>query len=50
METILQIIVFLYAITGIVVTIGYFPTIKDLMRKEVLELKLSRFFSFLTFT
>jgi len=34
METILQIIVFLYASTGIVAIIGYFPTIKDLMRKK----------------
>ncbi|UCC91985.1 MAG: hypothetical protein JSV39_01860 [Candidatus Aenigmatarchaeota archaeon] len=34
MELILTIIVFLYAITGIAIIIGYFPTIKDLVRKK----------------
>ncbi len=32
MEIILTIIAFLYAITGIIVTIGYFPTIRDLTK------------------
>ncbi len=34
MVTTLQIVVFLYASTGIVAIIGYFPTIKDLLRKK----------------
>lgn len=33
MEFILTIIAFLYASTGIIATIGYLPTIKDLIRK-----------------
>ena len=33
MEFILTIIAFLYASTGIIATIGYFPTIRDLMKK-----------------
>lgn len=33
MEIILKIIAFLYASTGIIATIGYFPTIRDLMKK-----------------
>ena len=34
MEPMLKIIVFLYAGTGIVATIGYLPTIKDLYHKK----------------
>ncbi|MBU2576194.1 MAG: hypothetical protein KKF50_00550 [Nanoarchaeota archaeon] len=33
METILTIIAFLYASTGIIATIGYIPTIRDLTKK-----------------
>jgi len=33
MEIILKIIAFLYASTGIIATIGYFPTIRDLIKK-----------------
>ena len=33
MEFILTIIVFLYASTGIIATIGYLPTIRDLTKK-----------------
>ena len=33
MEIILTIIAFLYASTGIIATIGYFPTIRDLIKK-----------------
>ena len=33
METLLTIIAFLYASTGIIATIGYFPTIRDLTKK-----------------
>lgn len=34
MDLILIIIAFLYAGTGIVATVGYFPTIKDLLYKK----------------
>jgi hypothetical protein len=34
MATLLNILIFLYACTGIVSTIGYFPTVKDLLRKK----------------
>ncbi len=34
MNTLLTIIAFLYAGTGIIATIGYFPTIRDLLRKK----------------
>ena len=34
MEAVLQIIIFIYASTGIVAIIGYLPTIKDLIRKK----------------
>jgi len=33
MEIILTIIAFLYASTGIIITIGYIPTIRDLTKK-----------------
>ncbi len=34
MQWILTIIAFLYACTGVVATIGYLPTIRDLLRKR----------------